>query len=203
MSATSVRRRALAAGTGDARGVRWVAACGVFGFGLLTAGVSAQDLPNQPDALRGLMSPMVEVQLVGTADRIGIDAAVVQASVEARLSESGLRARGEDETPVRGDPRLRVTLHAIDAAGGYAFMVSVQLLERMVSIRRYVDLVLAGELPTGPADSIEPLDLMQSVRWQARALGTTSAERAQVFIPESVLGYVDRFVEDYRSANPM
>ena len=82
--------------------------------------------------------------------------------------------------PLRGDPTLRVTLHAIDAAGGYAFMVSVQLLERMVSLRRYVELVLAGELPTGPADSIEPLDLMASVRWQARALGTTSAGRADV-----------------------
>ena len=29
-------------------------------------------------------------------------------------------------------------------------MVSVQLLERMVSLRRYVDLVLAGELPDRP-----------------------------------------------------
>ncbi len=102
---------------------------------------------------------------------------------------------------MRGDPTLRVTLHAIDAAGGYAFMVSVQLLERMVSLRRYVDLVLAGELPTDPADSIEPLELMPSVRWQARALGTTSAARAAVFLPESVLGYIDRFVEDVAAAN--
>ena len=109
---------------------------------------------------------------------------------------------GEGDPPPRGDPTLRVTLHAIDAAGGYAFMVSVQLLERMVSLRRYVELVLAGELPTGPDDSIEPLDLTPSVRWQARALGTTSAARAQEFIPDSVIGYIDRFLDDYRSSNP-
>lgn len=145
----------------------------------------------------------VEVQLVGASDRIGIDPAAVRDTVEARLREAGLAVRGDDDPPLRGDPTLRVTLHAIDAAGGYAFMVSVQLLERMVSLRRYVELVLAGELPTGPADSIEPLDLMASVRWQARALGTTSAGRADVFIPESVLGYIDRFIDDYRSANPM
>lgn len=176
----------------------WVAS----GLGHLSV-ASAQDLPNQPDALRGLRSPAVAVQLVGAADRIGIEAAGVREAVEARLREAGLSVQDDNDPPARGEPILQVTLHAIDAAGGYAFMVSVQLLERMVSLRRYVDLVLAGELPTSPDDSIEPLDLQPSVRWQARALGTTSAARAAVFIPESVIGYVDRFIEDYRSVNPM
>jgi hypothetical protein len=151
-------------------GMRRLLGTTVLLAGLLSAGVSAQDLPDQNDALRALASLAVEVQLVGAADRMGIDAAEVR-------------------------------LHAIDAAGGYAFMVSVQFMERMVSLRRYVELVLTGELPTSPADSIAPLDLTPSVRWQARALGTSGSERARTFIPESLLGYIDQFLEDYRAAN--
>ena len=169
--------------------------------GLLSAGVSAQDLPDQNDALRALASLAVEVQLVGAADRMGIDAAEVRRTVETRLRDGGLSVPAPGETPARGEPTLRVTLHAIDAAGGYAFMVSVQFMERMVSLRRYVELVLTGELPTSPADSIAPLDLTPSVRWQARALGTSGSERARTFIPESLLGYIDQFLEDYRAAN--
>ena len=163
---------------------------------------AAQDLPAQEDSLRALSSLAVDVQLVGASERIGIDAGEVRGAVEARLREAGIAVPAKGETP-RGDPTLQVTLHAIDATGGYAFMVSVQFLEWMVSLRRYVELVLLGALTTSPADSIEPLDLMPSVRWQARAVGTTGAARARTFLPESVLGYVDRFLDDYRAANQM
>ena len=95
-----------------------------------------------------------------------------------------------------------MTLHAIEATGGYAFLVSVQSIERVVSLRRYVELVLSDELPTTQAASVDPLQLTAGVRWQARALETTSAARAPSFIAESALGYVDRFIADYRAANP-
>ena len=171
---------------------------GVVALTLLATGSSAQTLPDQQDALRALASIRVEVQLVGAADRLGIESAEVRGAVESRLREAVSR---DDQEPTRGDPMMSVTLHAIDAAGGYAFMVSVQFLERMVSLRRYVELVLASELPVGPGDSIDPLELMPSVRWEARALGTTSSARARTFIPESALGYIDRFLDDYRAAN--
>ena len=70
---------------------------------------------------------------------------------------------------------------------------------RLASI--YVELVLSGGLPTTPTASVEPLQLRAGVGWQARAMGTTSASRAQTFVPEAVLEYVDRFVADYRVAN--
>jgi hypothetical protein len=174
---------------------------GVVALTLLATGSSAQTLPDQQDALRALTSIRVEVQLVGAADRLGIESAEVRGAVESRLREAGITVSRDDQEPTRGDPMLSVTLHAIDAAGGYAFMVSVQFLERMVSLRRYVELVLASELPVGPGDSIDPLELMPSVRWEARALGTTSSARARTFIPESALGYIDRFLDDYQAAN--
>ena len=70
-----------------------------------------------------------------------------------------------------------------------------------LSLRRYVELVLSGGLPTTPTASVEPLQLRAGVGWQARAMGTASASRAQTFVSEAVLEYVDRFVADYRVAN--
>ena len=100
---------------------------GVVALTLLATGSSAQTLPDQQDALRALTSIRVEVQLVGAADRIGIESAEVLGAVESRLREAGITVSRDDQEPTRGDPMLSVTLHAIEAAGGYAFMGHCQL----------------------------------------------------------------------------
>ena len=61
-------------------------------------------------------------------------------------------------------PRLRVTLQAIDAAGGYAFLVSIQVIERVVAYRKYVELVFDGVLPTTPTASVDPLEIAAAIR---------------------------------------
>ena len=181
---------------------RWIVLVAV-GIVLLPCLLHAQSLPDQQDVLRQIGQLRVEVQLVGVAaDEIGVTEQLIREVVEGRLREAGVGLRRSSETGARGDPRLRVTVHAINATGGYAFMVSVQVIERVVSLRRYVDLVLSGELPTSPTASVEPLQLAAGVMWQARALGTTSASRSGTFVPEAVLEYVDRFTADYLSANP-
>ena len=146
--------------------------------------------------------PRVEVTLAGAAEDAGVTETALRDAVEGRLRQASLGGvRPADDRAVRGDPRLLVTVHTISVTGGYAFMVSVQFIERVVSLRRYVELVLSGELPTTPTASVEPLQLRAGVGWQARAMGTTSASRAQTFVSEAVLEYVDRFVADYRVAN--
>ena len=94
-----------------------------------------------------------------------------------------------------------MAVQAVKAAGGFAFLVSVQLVERVVTYRKYAQLVFDGALPTTPTASIEPLEISPAIKWEAQALGTTSRENAVSFIPDALLGYVDRFVEDYRAAN--
>ena len=106
-----------------------------------------------------------------------------------------------DDRSERGDPQLRVAVQAVNAAGGFAFLVSVQLVERVVTYRKYAELVFDGVLPTTPTASVEPLEISPAIKWEAQALGTTSRDNAATFIPEALLGYVDRFVEDYRAAN--
>ena len=137
------------------RGVLMRTVSAIAGILLLPCVTHAQPLPGQQKSLRQLVSLRVEVQLVGVAARIGVSRQGVRDSVETRLRETGVDVLADDGE-ARGDPTLRVTLHAIEATGGYAFLVSVQLIERVVSLRRYVELVLSGELPTTPTDPVDP-----------------------------------------------
>jgi hypothetical protein len=162
---------------------------------------AAQPLDGQQLALSLLDSVRVEVQLIGTAGSMGLTSATVRKAVEDRLRDSRVSVREADDRSERGDPRLRVAVQAVNAAGGFAFLVSVQLVERVVTYRKYAQLVFDGALPTTPTGSIEPLEISPAIKWEAQALGTTSRESAVSFIPDALLGYVDRFVEDYRAAN--
>ena len=184
--------------------LRWVFGVVVVVIGLLVPMivVQAQNLPAQENALWGLDALRVEVTLAGAAQNAGVMETAVRDAVEGRLRQAGLGVRPADDRAARGDPRLLATVHTISVTGGYAFMVSVQFIERVVSLRRYVELVLSGGLPTTPTASVESLRLTAGVGWQARAMGTTSASRAPTFVREAVLEYVDRFVADYRVANP-
>jgi len=167
-------------------------------FVACSLGVGAQPLPRQHEALAELTSLRVELQLIGEAQSIGFGEETLFQSVEDRLRRSGLAVRANSD--VRGDPRLRVAIQAVNAAGGYAFLVSVQLVERVINYRRYVELVLDGVLPTAPTDPVESLEMSSGIKWEAQALGTTSRENAATFIPDALLGYVDRFLEDYQGS---
>ena len=162
---------------------------------------AAQPLDGQQIALSLLDSVRVEVQLIGEAGSTGLTSATVREAVENRLRDSSVSVRETDDRSQRGDPRLRVAVQAVKAAGGFAFLVSVQLVERVVTYRKYAQLVFDGALPTTPTASIQPLEISPAIKWEAQALGTTSRENAVSFIPDALLGYVDRFVEDYRAAN--
>jgi hypothetical protein len=160
-----------------------------------------QPLGGQQSALSLLDSVRVEVQLIGEAESTGLTSATIRESVENRLRDSPVSVREADDRSERGDPRLRVAVQAVKAAGGFAFLVSVQLVERVVTYRKYAQLVFDGALPTPPTASIEPLEISPAIKWEAQALGTTSRAGAATFIPNALLRYVDRFVEDYRAAN--
>ena len=162
---------------------------------------AAQPLDGQQIALGLLDSVRVEVQLLGEAESTGLTSAAVREAVENRLRDSSVSVRETDDRSQRGDPRLRVAVQAVKAAGGFAFLVSVQLVERVVTYRKYAQLVFDGALPTTATASIEPLEISPAIKWEAQALGTTSRENAVSSIPDALLGYVDRFVEDYRAAN--
>ena len=162
---------------------------------------AVQPLDGQQGALSLLNSVRVDVQLIGAAPSTGLTSASVRRAVENRLRDSSVSVRDADDRSERGDPQLRVAVQAVNAAGGFAFLVSVQLVERVVTYRKYAELVFDGVLPTTPTASVDPLEISPAIKWEAQALGTTSRDNAATFIPEALLGYVDRFVEDYRAVN--
>ena len=41
----------------------------------------------------------------------------------------------------------------------------------------------------------------RGIKWEAQALGTTSRENAVNSVPNALLTYVGRFLEDYQAAN--
>ncbi len=171
----------------------------IVGIGWVTF-ASGQPLPDQTASLRDLDNLRVEIVLTGASAAAALSESTIRADVEARLRLAGIGVRDATDRSARGDPRLRVTLQAIDAAGGYAFLVSIQVIERVVAYRKYVELVFDGVLPTTPTASVDPLEIGAAIRWEVQALGTTRREGAGRFIPNAALGYVDRFVDDYLAA---
>lgn len=150
-------------------------------------------------ALTELTSLPVEVWLVGAAANIGFTESSISEAVEQRLRRGSLEVRDHEDLSTRGDPRLRVAIQAVNAGGGHAFLVSVQLVERVVNYRRYGERVLDGELPTAPSDSVAPLDIAPGIKCEAQALETTRRENAVNSVPNALITYVDRFVEDYQA----
>ena len=116
----------------------------LVGFPLLAA---AQPLEGQQSGLSLLNSVRVDVQLIGAAPTTGLTSASVRLAVENRLRDSSVSVRDADDRSERGDPQLRVAVQAVNAAGGFAFLVSVQLVERVVTYRKYAELVFDGVLP--------------------------------------------------------
>ena len=80
--------------------------------------LEAQPLPAQQTALTELRSLRIEVQLVGAASTIGFTESSISDAVEQRLRRGGLAVRSGDDQSARGDPRLRVAVQAVNAAGG-------------------------------------------------------------------------------------
>ena len=108
----------------------------LVGFPLLA---TAQPLDGQQRALSLLNSVRVDVQLIGAAPTTGLTSASVRRAVENRLRDSSVSVRDADDRSERGDPQLRVAVQAVNAAGGFAFLVSVQLVERVVTYRKYAE----------------------------------------------------------------
>ena len=96
---------------------------------------------------------------------------------------------------------MRVALLPIAAAGGYAFLVSVQVINRIIGYRKYVELLFDDIVSTTPTASIAPLDIRPVIRWELQALGTTRCQGSRAFIPDALVEYLDHFIDNYASVN--
>ena len=160
-------------------------------IGLFLAGIgwvtcaSGQPLPDQTASLRDLDNLRVEIVLTGASAADALSESTIRADVEARLRQAGIGVRDATDRSARGDPRLRVTLQATDAAGRLRLpRVNTGDRAGWSPIGSTSKLVFDGVLPTTPTASVDPLEIAAAIRWEVQALGTTRREGAGRFIPK-------------------
>jgi hypothetical protein len=153
----------------------------------------AQDNPASRLSLKGLNAVAVSVQPIGApAERDGLAQAQLQAIVETRLRQAGVRLLGPEEQLKRlRRPGLsvQVTTARLDTAE-YIYSVRVELVQWVASLDDPTLLVTAA-IPV-PATT-----------WSAPSvLGITPAETLKRDVEAALPPMVDQFVDAFRKANP-
>lgn len=136
------------------------------------------------ETLRGLAGVAVMVEdIAADAERDGLQESQVQADVEGKLRQAGIRVLSAEErqrTP--GMPTLAVRVGTYKLADLYDLCIEVSLLQATV-------------LKRDP--SVERL----TATWRARGVGRAGARRLQD-ARRVVGGYIDLFITAYLAVNP-
>jgi hypothetical protein len=136
------------------------------------------------ETLRGLKGLLVIVETVKSdaeADGLRIDD--IQAEVESRLEQAGVRVLSHDEwRSTIGRPWLYVSVNTIKYLFSYFFSIDVQLKQDVT-------------LPRQPSISTS------SATWEMGSIGFASIPEFPAKIQESVSSYVDNFINDYLAVN--
>lgn len=136
------------------------------------------------ETLRGLTGLVVVVETVKSdAEADGLKVDEIQAEVEARLVEGGVRILPHDvwRTTV-GRPWLYVSVNTMKYLFSYFFSIDVQLKQDVTLPRR-------------------PSILTSSATWEMGSIGFVAIPEFSDKIRESVAGYIDSFVSDYTAVN--
>lgn len=134
--------------------------------------------------LNGLEGVAVVVETVKSdAEADGLDMGDIQADVELKLVQAGIRVLHHDEwmkTP--GHPWLYVSVNTMKYLASYFFSIDVQL-KQDVSLPR------------------DPSILTSSATWEVGSIGFAAPQSFPEKIRESVSVYVNQFIGDFLAAN--
>jgi hypothetical protein len=136
------------------------------------------------ETLRGLKGLVVIVETVKSdAEADGLKIDDIQAQVEARLEQGGVRVLPHDvwRTTV-GRPWLYVSVNTMKYLFSYFFSIDVQLKQDVT-------------LPRQPGISTS------SATWEMGSIGFVAVPELPGKIKEFVFAYVDSFISDYAIAN--
>ena len=145
----------------------------------------AIDEQNARRALSGLRGIYVLVEKIEPfAERMGLTKSTLQADVEAKLRQAGVRILTKDEWVAElGKPVLSLHVNAIpQSLGLYVFSIQLRLNQGV-------------RLTRDP--SIESM----ATTWSVVMVGTIGADQL-VQVRDSVRGRVDEFIQAYLAVNP-
>ncbi len=120
---------------------------------------------------------------VGSAVEIGLTENFVQTAAELRLRQNGVPITNSTSGPYLRVGVIILPTQSGEQTRGYAYLVSVELYEVVMSIRtRAVEVVIT---------------------WATSILGVGPPDSARNDIRELVVEYIDQFSNAYLTANPI
>jgi len=136
------------------------------------------------ETLRGLPGVFVVVEGIREdAEADGLKTEDLQTHVELILAKAGLRVLPHEEwRTVPGRPWLYVSVNTIRYLASYFFSVDVQLKQDISLVR-------------------SPAIISSSSTWELGSIGFVDTGGLCSKIWDSVDGYLDRFITDFRAAN--
>jgi hypothetical protein len=136
------------------------------------------------ETLRGLQGVLVVIEGIREdAEADGLKTEDLQTHVELTLVKAGLRVLPHEEwRTVPGRPWLYVSVNTIRYLASYFFSVDVQLKQDISLVR-------------------SPAITSSSSTWELGSIGYVDTEGLCAKILDSVDGYLDRFITDFRAAN--
>lgn len=136
------------------------------------------------ETLRGLPGVLVVIENIkDDAELAGLKVTDIQTDVELKLVRAGIRVLAHEEWRITpGRPWLYVSVNTIKHLGSYFFSIDVQL-KQDVSLPR------------------QPSIVTSSATWEVGSIGYVQTESLPPKIRDSVGGYLDSFVDDYRAVN--
>jgi hypothetical protein len=136
------------------------------------------------ETLRGLPGLLVVIENIkDDAELAGLKVTDIQSDVELKLVKAGIRVLAHEEWRITpGRPWLYVSVNTIKHLGSYFFSIDVQL-KQDVSLPR------------------QPSIVTSSATWEVGSIGYVQTESLPPKILDSVSGYLDSFVDDYKAVN--
>jgi hypothetical protein len=136
------------------------------------------------ETLRGLGGVVVVVETVKSdAEADGLRVDDIQAEVESRLEEGGVRVLPHDVWRATvGRPWLYVSVNTMKYLFSYFFSIDVQLKQDVTLPR-------------------QPSILTSSATWEMGSIGFVAIPEFSDKIRESVAAYIDSFISDFNAVN--
>lgn len=136
------------------------------------------------ETLRGLAGVAVTIEDIAPgAERDGLLESQLQADVEGKLRQAGIRVlTGDERQRTPGTPTLSVRVGTYKSGDLYSLCIELSLLQATVLKR-------------------DPHLERLTATWRARGVGSGGARRLHD-ARRVVAGYIDRFINAYLSVNP-
>jgi hypothetical protein len=150
----------------------------LLSLALIPTALLALDTKASRQSLKGLTGFTVEVEDVAKTKVVGVDAARIKTTVEAKLKAAGIKVLST------GDPHLSLNLDSITGKDGtVSFSLAISVLQGCTLARD------------------QAIKLPACITWTRGKVGRAN-EKPAAFIDTQIASEIDTFLKAYAEANP-